>query len=147
MLQLAGRDIGGDLVSRLVGSRQILEVLLRAISTVGQERSGSLSALVLDHLHHRCESLFIVGRRRHALPHDQLQPRLHCRLRVVTSHSAVVALDEARFGIGEIVLILSRRFRLFYFRARLSCLLRLLPRPLRLANLPKPCLTPLQPCG
>jgi recombinase len=39
-------------VSRRRHDRQILQVLLRAISTVGQEAGGSLSALLLDHLHH-----------------------------------------------------------------------------------------------
>src|ERR1700680_3643081 len=53
MLLLAGRDIGIDRVSRLAARRQILQVLLRAIATVGQEACGSLSALLLDHLHHR----------------------------------------------------------------------------------------------
>src|ERR1700730_5514122 len=37
MLLLAGRDIGFDRVSRLTDSRQIRQVLLRAIATVGQE--------------------------------------------------------------------------------------------------------------
>src|SRR6266849_2406986 len=97
MLLLAGRDIGLDRVSRLAGSRQILQVLLRAISTVGQEAGGSLSALLLDHLHHWFDLLFIVGRRRHALPHDQLQPRLHCRLRVVALHQTIAALHQAAF--------------------------------------------------
>jgi hypothetical protein len=36
MLLLAGRDIAIDRVSRLTESRQILQVLLRAIATVGE---------------------------------------------------------------------------------------------------------------
>ncbi len=70
MLLLAGRDIGIDGLSRLAGSRQIRQVFLRTIATVGQEAGGSLPALLLDHLNHRFDLLFIVGRRRHALPHD-----------------------------------------------------------------------------
>src|SRR5216684_3550727 len=130
MLLLAGRDIGLDRVSRLAGSRQILQVLLRAISTVGQEAGGSLSALLLDHLHHWFDLLFIVGRRRHALPHDQLQPRLHCRLRVVALHQTIAAFHRARFGLGKLVFLFARGPRFLHFPARFPALPPLLPPPL-----------------
>jgi hypothetical protein len=96
--------------------------------------------------------LFIVGRRRHALPHDQLQPRLHGRLRIVALHQTIAALHQARFRVGEIVLLFIRGLRLLHLRAWLSGLLRLLPRaflqrPFRRANLLQPGLAPLQLCG
>ena len=55
---------------------------------------------------------FIVSRLRHRLPYDQLQIRLYRCLRVVRLHHAICTSHDARFRIGEVVLVLVFRFDL-----------------------------------
>ena len=70
MLLLAGRDIVIDRVSLLADSRQILQILLRSIATVGQEADGSLSALLPEHPPHPIHLLFFVSTPRTPLASD-----------------------------------------------------------------------------
>src|ERR1700674_5445815 len=114
MLLLACRDEPLDLTLRFLGRLQVLQVLLRTISVVGQNRFRTLSLLLFDEFHHGLQLLFIIGCFRHRLPDDQQKSRLQRRLRIVALHYTVSSFHYARLRVVEVVLILSSgvsRFR------------------------------------
>ena len=71
MLLLPSRDEPFDPTLRLIGRFQVLQILFRTISVVGQDRFRTLPRLLLDEFHHRNQLLLIIGRFCHRLADDQ----------------------------------------------------------------------------
>jgi hypothetical protein len=71
MLLLACRVEPFDLALWLIGRFQLLQILFRTISVVGQHGFRTLPRLLLDEFHQRNQLLLIIGRFGHRLAHDQ----------------------------------------------------------------------------
>src|ERR1017187_4673695 len=121
MLLLPRRDKPLDLTLRRTARFQAIQVLLRTVSVVGQNRFRALPRLLFDEFHHRHQLLFIIGCFGYRLPDDQQQNRLHRRLRVVTLHNPVGTFHDARLRVGEVILILVLRLDLLGALAFCRC--------------------------
>ena len=95
-----------------------LEAGVGGIPTVSQYLGGFLSCLFLDCSEHRKQLFLVVGCLGDCLPDDQLQHRLYGNLGIVSLKKTVRPFQNARFRIGEVVLVFL--FRLNFLLADLA---------------------------